>query len=60
MSVKDWMNRDVITINVNDAMQAAVKIMKERNIQLKLKEELKKTVQLLYVVELRDNVREFY
>lgn len=32
MLVKDWMSRNVITVDINDSMQAAIKLLKEYNI----------------------------
>jgi len=34
MLVKNWMSKDVITIDVNDSMQDAMRLMKEHNIRM--------------------------
>jgi acetoin utilization protein AcuB len=34
MLVKDWMSKSVVTINVNDSMQSAMKLLKQNNISM--------------------------
>jgi predicted transcriptional regulator len=35
MLVKNWMSKNVVTVDVNDSMQEATKLLKENNIRIK-------------------------
>ena len=69
MFVKNWMSKDVITVDVEGSMPDAVQLMKQNDIRMrsierpklqKLKEELSRTAALIYLVDHRENSREIF
>ena len=50
MLVQNWMGTKVITVDVDDSMQEAIRLLKE----------LKDRNTLLYMVDQRENKREIY
>lgn len=69
MLVKNWMSKNVVTADVNDSMQDAMKLLKENNIRMrniersklqKLKEKLTEKAALLYMIDHRENKREIW
>ena len=50
MLVQNWMSTKVITVDVDDSMQEAIRLLKE----------LKDRNTLLYMVDQRENKREIY
>ena len=76
MLVRNWMSRDVVTIDINDSMQDATRLLKLHGISrlpvMKkgklagivtdrgLKNDLKGKSTLLYVIDHRENKREIF
>ena len=69
MLVKNWMNRSVITINANDSMEHATKLLKQHDIHMfgidrfrlpLLEDAIKQKVNLLYMVDHQDKGRMAY
>lgn len=69
MLVKNWMSKNVITVDENDFMQDAIRLLKKYGIRMrsiersrleKLKDKLSEKAALLYVIDQKENIREIY